>query len=130
MRTRFYVDAEGHYIGGFAGAEPPKGAVEVPRAPEHASDKWEGGRWVSGPSPVPHEVTTRQAREALLDNGLLAAVDAYFAGLTGIEGERKRNLWHNSNTVERFSSATLEAGQMLGMTEAQMDALFIYAATR
>lgn len=45
--TKYYVDDEGNYIGGFDGAEPPAGAIEVPHPPEHASNVWNDGRWHS-----------------------------------------------------------------------------------
>lgn len=43
--TKFYVDGQGAYIGGFDGALPPDGAIEVSKAPNTARDKWIGGAW-------------------------------------------------------------------------------------
>lgn len=43
--TKFFVDAWGNYIGGFDGAEPPQGAVEVPSAPQDARLMWTGSAW-------------------------------------------------------------------------------------
>ena len=52
--TKFFVDVDGNYLGGFDGAEPPIGAVEVPNAPEHASQKRVGNAWGSyNPPPIP-----------------------------------------------------------------------------
>lgn len=43
MATKFFVDADGNYIGGFDGVEPPNGAIEVPYPPDtHASQLWNG----------------------------------------------------------------------------------------
>lgn len=47
MTTRFYIDAAGNYLGGFDGALPPAGAVEVPSAPDHTFKRWDGSAWVS-----------------------------------------------------------------------------------
>ncbi len=44
--TQFYVDAAGNYLGGFDGAEPPAGAVEIQEPPAHGLDKWVNGAWV------------------------------------------------------------------------------------
>lgn len=35
--TRYYVDAAGRYLGGFEGAEPPAGSVEIDAPPQHGS---------------------------------------------------------------------------------------------
>lgn len=44
--TKFYVDQDGNYLGGFDGAAPPAGAVEVPDPPEHGQDqRWNGAAW-------------------------------------------------------------------------------------
>lgn len=54
MSTRYYVDKNGKYLGGWATTEidgqvfessPPDGAEEVPSPPEHASQPWLGDKW-------------------------------------------------------------------------------------
>lgn len=35
MATKFFVDVDGNYIGGFDGAMPPAGSIEIPEPPEH-----------------------------------------------------------------------------------------------
>lgn len=45
METKYYVDAGGRYLGGFAGAQP-EGGIEVATAPNHARDIWSGMAWV------------------------------------------------------------------------------------
>lgn len=54
MSTRYYVDASGRYIGGFAETEvngevfkasAPAGAIEVVEPPQHAQQPWLGDRW-------------------------------------------------------------------------------------
>lgn len=48
--TKYFVDGNGAYIGGFDGAEPPAGAVEVPTAPQDASQTWASGAWSAAPA--------------------------------------------------------------------------------
>lgn len=43
--TNYFVDANGAYLGGFEGAEPPSGAIEVPEAPDDARQIWSGTAW-------------------------------------------------------------------------------------
>jgi len=51
--TKYFVDANGAYIGGFDGAEPPEGAIEVPIAPDDARQKWDGNGWSDVPPARP-----------------------------------------------------------------------------
>lgn len=44
--TRHFVNAQGRYLGGFDGAEPPEGAIEVQTPPAHGHDTWNGSAWV------------------------------------------------------------------------------------
>lgn len=45
MATRYFVDKDGNYKGGYDGAEPPEGLIEVPNPPEDARQlyDWNGG---------------------------------------------------------------------------------------
>lgn len=56
MTTRYFVDSQGKYLGGFDGAEPPANAVEVPGAPPHGKDVWNGSGWVSYAGPTQAEL--------------------------------------------------------------------------
>jgi hypothetical protein len=80
---------------------------------------------------IPAEVTMRQARLALLDAELLDDVAGALAAITD-EKERKTAQieWEYSPTVRRASPwiASLQGG--LGITDAQVDALFIAAAKK
>jgi hypothetical protein len=40
--TQYFVDQQGRYLGGFDGAEPPEGAIEVPYPPVDARMVWDG----------------------------------------------------------------------------------------
>ena len=50
MSTRHYRDDQNNYVGGFGdGAEPPPGAIEVDKAPNHGTDKWKNNKWEEDP---------------------------------------------------------------------------------
>lgn len=53
--TKYFVDAGGKYLGGFDGTTPPAGAIEVPFAPDHALDTWDGTKYVVHP-PTAEEI--------------------------------------------------------------------------
>ena len=42
---KYFIDKTGRYVGAFDGAEPPRGAIEVPSAPDDARQPWLGDRW-------------------------------------------------------------------------------------
>lgn len=52
--TKYFVNDQGVYVGGFEGATPPAGSIEVPTAPEHASQTWDFilQAWSAPPAPV------------------------------------------------------------------------------
>lgn len=95
----------------------------------------DGGRYVQGwvvvpaPAPeVPQSVTMRQCRIALLDAGLLDAVQSSIATMPGVEGERARIDWEYALDVRRDWPLIDGLGSQLGLTEQQIDELFIAAA--
>jgi hypothetical protein len=69
---RYFVDHTGVYIGAFAGAAPPAGAIQVPTAPADARQTWSGGRWSDLPGPTVrqqrrHEYIARLGKEPSSD---------------------------------------------------------------
>lgn len=80
------------------------------------------------PAQIPQCVTMRQARLALLQAGKLESVKNVIAAMTGTQGESARIEWDYSNEVQRDQPLTIALAQAIGMTEAEMDALFIEAA--
>ena len=79
--------------------------------------------------PVPQFVTMRQARLALLQAGVLPAVNAAVAAMPGAAGDAARIEWAFSSTVERHRLLVEALGASLGMTAEQLDDLFRTAAT-
>ena len=84
------------------------------------------------PMPVtprcPELVTMRQARLALNEAGKLAEVNAAVASLSGTSGDAARIEWEFSSTVERHRPLVTTLAGVLGLTDAQLDALFNRAA--
>lgn len=78
---------------------------------------------------IPSAVTMRQARLALLGAGKLTAVDAAIAALP--EPQRSAALieWEYSGEVQRHNGFVAALGPALGLSAAQIDALFVVAAT-
>lgn len=47
--TKYFVDEAGNYIGGFDGANPPAGAIEIPAPPPHGWMVFINNVWVMPP---------------------------------------------------------------------------------
>lgn len=82
------------------------------------------------PEQVPHRVSMRQARLALLEAGMYSNVNAAIAN---IEDERTRQAaeieWEYATDVERNAGLVPVLGAALGLSEADLDNLFRRAAT-
>lgn len=72
METLYFVDEQGNYLGGFCGAEPHEGAVQISSPPEHAADKYIDGSWQVNPIRIidglKSELSTME-REAIMPRG-------------------------------------------------------------
>jgi hypothetical protein len=76
-------------------------------------------------SEVPTVVTMRQARLALLQEGLLAIVDVEIA-----QGEKADQIsWEYATEVSRYDPMVKNLGVALNLSEEQLDELFLLAAT-
>jgi hypothetical protein len=83
----------------------------------------------SGPS-VPPSVTMRQGRLALLGIGMLATVDEAIASIPDETARAAAEIeWQYANTIERNSAFVQQLAAGLGLSETQLDDLFIQAAT-
>lgn len=110
-------------MGGTATHLLPVGVVSVTEA------EAEDIRIANTPPPARiNKVTMRQARLALLGAGLLSTVNSSIAAMTGAAGEAARIEWEYSQEVQRDRGLVLALGTQMGMTEAQLDALFTTAA--
>lgn len=77
---------------------------------------------------VPDRVTMRQARLALLGAGLLANVDTAINALPEPTKSAARIEWEYSGEVHRDRPFVQTLGGALGLSSAQLDALFVAAA--
>lgn len=81
------------------------------------------------PVQIPTSVTMRQARLALLGAGLLDSVNAAIAAMPAHERSAAQIEWEYAQTVDRHSPFTQQLAAGLGLTDAQLDALFTTAAS-
>ncbi|MTD33926.1 hypothetical protein [Paludibacterium denitrificans] len=101
--------------------------------------KYQNGQWVvlperpiksevvPDPAPaIPQEVTRFQARGALYQAGLLDKVEAFIAA-EGTDMMLKL-AWQDAQTFKRYSPFITGVGQQLGLTDKQLDALFVAAS--
>lgn len=145
--TRYFVNGNGIYIGGFDGAEPPANAIEVSRPPDHAlQQKWNGSAWIDNPAyraPVPDEISDRQFFQALAVAGLITKDEALAAVMTGAipaslesfvdalapsEEFSARMKLSGATTFRRSDELVAIIGALQGMTEDEIDNLWRAAA--
>lgn len=79
-----------------------------------------------GPRPPskPKAVTPLQARKALRAAGMLDAVNSWMAQ----QPEEVQEVWEYALTIERDNPTLADAATAMGLTEDQMDALFVAAS--
>jgi hypothetical protein len=109
---------------------PPAGQVLVMAPPADVGVGWtfDGANWTPPPPPavpVPDEVPQWQARRALLEAGLLDAVEAAVAASTD---RRVKIDWEFAPNIVRDSQFVVTIGSALGLTSEQLDNLFRTAA--
>ena len=78
---------------------------------------------------IPESISKRQARQQLIIDGLYNNVQPI---IDSIEDETQRLLtqvfWEDSNTFERNHPMLIQFGTALGLTEAELDMMFINAS--
>jgi len=105
--------------------------IEVP------DDVVQGSRLVDGDwmaaepmaAQIPQEVTMRQARLVLHKYNYLNSVQPAIDALTDPPRTAAQIEWDYSNSVRRVSGFTSMIGAAIGLTDSQIDDLFIEAAT-
>jgi len=86
------------------------------------------GGAIPAPS-IPQSVSMRQGRLALLGAGMLEMIDAAIAAIEDPVMRQAATIeWQYANTIERNSAFVQQMVAGLGLTDAQMDALFVEAA--
>jgi hypothetical protein len=88
------------------------------------------GAWLPPVPAVPQSVTMRQGREVLIDMGLLNNVNAIIAAIPDpLQRAKAENYFNMSNTMERQNVWVKNIGAALGLSETQLDDMFITAST-
>jgi hypothetical protein len=81
-------------------------------------------------SPIPHDITPRQARQALLLSGItMQEIEDALDGLPEPQRSLAMIEWEYSTAFVRNNQLVVQVGQMLGWTEQQLDDLWIFAKT-
>lgn len=96
-----------------------------------SGDKLINGVWTT-PVPVivvPQEITMRQARLVLLEHGLLASVQPAIDSLPEPNKTKAQIEWDYSNALQRNNAFVSTLGTALGLSEQDIDNLFIEGAT-
>lgn len=95
-------------------------------SPEHVAQA--DGSWIIPPTPVPEVVTMRQARIALSRAGLISQVEQALTAMEGQAGEEARIEWDYSSEVHRSKPFVVGLGAAIGLTDAEINDLFITAS--
>ncbi len=103
--------------------------VEVPDSCK-TGDVFLNDEWVTPVPPqyIPKEITMRQARLALLDAGLLGNVQAAINSLPEPDKTKAQIEWDYSNSLQRNNSFVSVLGTALGLSEQDIDNLFVQAS--
>lgn len=80
------------------------------------------------PAAVPASVSMRQARQALLNAGLYAAVNGAISAMTGTAGDSARIEWEYATEIRRDHPLVATLAPALNLSSAQIDGLFVAAA--
>jgi len=103
---------------------------------DEAGPRWtydpDSGEFSPPPQPpetIPQVVTMRQARLALLQVGKLAMVDTAIAGLPEPDRTAAQIEWEYSQEVQRDKPFVLMLAPALGLSEEDLDNLFVLAST-
>lgn len=134
MPTYAQIDADGVCVG----VSHLSGVVVAPHMIPIANDaspvgrRWTGADWedvLSDTQPtIPQRVQMRQARLALFSAGLLDAIDPTIEALPEPDRAVARIEWEYSPDVKRHNGLVDKLAPSLGLTDEQVDALFIQAA--
>jgi hypothetical protein len=81
--------------------------------------------YVVSPPPVPTIVTRFQARAALVQAGYFTQIDDFMAALP--KTDIRRMAWEDATEFDRTSTTLLAMQQMLGLSDSQVDDLFVLA---
>lgn len=82
-------------------------------------------------SRIPQSITKRQARQELIEAGLIGAVEA---AIDAIQDPTQKALmfswWNDSQTYDRDNPELITMAASIGLTEEQLDSMFLSASKR
>jgi len=102
----------------------------IPGTTAAIGDIWDGNAFIrppEPPAPIPQTVSRFQARAALHLTGMLTAVEAIM--LDPNTDMLAKLAWQDAQEFKRTSPTVLTMSQIIGLTDEQLDDLFILAAT-
>lgn len=106
--------------------------IELPEGfPAQPGWRYEGGEFIAPEplsDPVPPSVSMRQARHAMLQAGILGAVQTMIEQMPGDEGDAARIDWGFAQEVRRDHPMVSQLAATLGLAPTEVDDLFIAAA--
>lgn len=106
--------------------------IELPADFSATAFRWNGQdlerRTIVEIEPVPQSVTMRQARLALLNKGMLGNVNVAINSMPSPQKEAAQIEWEFSSVVERHRPITVMLGSALGLSELDLNKLFIDAS--
>ena len=110
--ARYFIDADGHYLGCYAGVDAPAGAIEVPNAPKSASQIWDfsASAWLS------QELTQDDYTKAIQDILNQAAIERRYTS-----GDTMATYVSSTNATWAAEAAAFVAWR---------DAVWLYAYTQ
>ena len=103
-------------------------------AEQHHPGKWRMAEVqdvaVTPINPVPQSISMRQARLALLQIGKLQQINSAITSLPSPQKEEAEIEWQYSNEVQRYNGFVSLLAPTLGLSETDIDDLFILAASK
>lgn len=114
-----------YYMPGFQFTNAPDDLVDV------TYEQWQAavGKPIDDAPAVPQWVPMYQGRAALIMAGLDDAVEDFIASMPdGVQKKLVQNAWNKAETIRRDSEFTQMLATALGLTDTQLDDLFIAAA--
>ena len=81
-------------------------------------------------NPVPHSVSMRQARLALLQIGKLQQINSAITSLPSPQKEEAEIEWQYANEVQRYNGLVSLLAPALRLSETDLDELFILAGSK
>jgi len=131
MTTFCILDSNGNVRTTFGCSQLPTaqtGYQEIAIDGGQVGQVWNGSAFDAGSVKVPQAVTMKQARLSLLNANMLTEANNAIAAMTGTAGQAAQIEWEFSPTVGRHDPLVTAIGPTLGLTDAQIDQLFIAAA--